>query len=179
MRQRLLIVLLICLPCVLSDQLSKAWATAQLMNQPGRSFWGGVLRLEYALNPGAWGSLGAQLPDPVRKLVFTLGVGAMLVGLLIYTLRQPHSKAVTAALGLVLAGGVGNLIDRALNGHVVDFLYLGLPGSSWLHTNIFNLADVYIMLGAGLMLIQVFQKPAEPASAVSPPSEAESTPGHG
>ncbi|MGV3524075.1 MAG: signal peptidase II [Candidatus Sericytochromatia bacterium] len=173
MRQRLLIVILICLPCVLSDQLSKAWATAQLMNQPGQSFWGGILRLEYALNPGAWGSLGAQLPDPLRKAVFTLGVGAMLVALLVYTLRQPHNKTVTAALGFVLAGGIGNLIDRALNGHVVDFLYLGVPGSSWLHTNIFNLADVYIMLGAGLMLLQVFQKPDASESVATEPAPSD------
>jgi signal peptidase II len=165
MRNRFLLMALICLPCVGCDQLTKFQATHHLMGKPGLSFWGDVFRLEYALNPGAWGGLGSQLPDPIRKGVFTVGVGIMLVALGWYILRQAESRLSTIALSFILAGGIGNLIDRALHGHVVDFLYLGLPGSSWLHTNIFNLADVFVMLGAALWAIALFKMtPSAPVS---------------
>lgn len=163
MRNRLLLMALICLPCVGCDQLTKFQATSHLMGKPGMSFGGDILRLEYALNPGAWGGLGSQLPDPIRKAVFTVGVGVMLAALCWYILRQAESRLSTVALSFILAGGIGNLIDRALHGHVVDFLYLGLPGSSWLHTNIFNMADVFVMLGAALWAIALFKAP-RPAS---------------
>jgi signal peptidase II len=127
MQNRLLLMTLICLPCVGCDQLTKYQATSHLMGKPSLSFGGDVLRLEYALNPGAWGGLGSQLPDPVRKAVFTVGVGLMLVALGWYILRQAESRLSTIALSFILAGGIGNLIDRALHGHVVDFLYLGKP----------------------------------------------------
>lgn len=153
MRRRLIILLLICIPTILADQISKMLATAYLMGKPTQIHFNGLLRLQYALNPGAWGSLGAQLPEMLRRLVFTLGVGAILLGLTIYILRQDHPQRLTIALSLVLAGGLGNLIDRALYGHVVDFLYLGYSGISWMHTNIFNIADVVIMAGAGMLLL--------------------------
>ncbi|PIQ26377.1 signal peptidase II [bacterium (Candidatus Blackallbacteria) CG17_big_fil_post_rev_8_21_14_2_50_48_46] len=177
MRQRMILMLLITLPCVGLDQWSKMQATAHLAGKPAQVYFEGILRLQYALNPGAWGSLGASLPDPVRKAVFTLGVGAVLAVLAVYILRNQHSKLMTSALSLVLAGGLGNLIDRALYGHVVDFLYLGYAGISWMHTNIFNVADVAIMAGAGLLLLHALtegRKP-EPGSDGAEVSELESS----
>ena len=93
----------------------------------------------------------------------------ILLALAVYTVRQQETKGVTAALSLILAGGLGNLIDRALYGHVVDFLYLGLPGVRWLQTNIFNIADVAIMAGVGMMLVFAFKPPAKP---VEPEADA-------
>lgn len=157
MRDRFLWMLLICLPWVGLDQFTKMQATAHLMGKPALSFWDDTVRLQYALNPGAWGSLGSQLPDPIRKLVFTVGVGVILAVLMVYIIRTAQPLIVTIALSLVLAGGLGNLIDRALYGHVVDFMYLGIKSISWMHTNIFNVADVAIMLGGGLLLFHAFQ----------------------
>jgi signal peptidase II len=157
MRDRILWLLLICLPFVGADQFTKMQATAHLMGKPAMSFWDDTVRLQYALNPGAWGSLGSQLPDPIRKLVFTVGVGLILAVLMVYIIRTAQPLIVTIALSLVLAGGLGNLIDRALYGHVVDFMYIGFKGISWMHTNIFNVADVAIMIGGGLLLFHAFQ----------------------
>lgn len=157
MRDRFLWILLICVPCVGLDQFTKMQATAHLMGRPAMSFWDDTFRLQYAVNPGAWGSLGSQLPDPIRKLVFTIGVGLILAVLMGYIIRTAQPRIVTIALSLVLAGGLGNLIDRALYGQVVDFMYMGLKSISWMHTNIFNVADVAIMIGGGLLLYHAFQ----------------------
>lgn len=147
-------MLLICLPCVALDQWSKSLATAHLANKPGgMSFFGGTFLLQYARNPGAWGGLGDSLPEATRKLVFTLGVGFFLAILAWYILKQVHPQMVTVALSLILAGGIGNLIDRALYGYVVDFMYIGIQSISWMHTNIFNVADMAIMAGGGLLLV--------------------------
>jgi signal peptidase II len=162
MRQRFVLMFWICLICVGADQITKIQATAHLAGQPPLIFWGGAFRLQYALNPGAWGSMGSNLPEALRAGVFTWGVGLILLALVVYTVRQEDTKGVTAALSLILAGGLGNLIDRALYGHVVDFLYLGLPGVPWLQTNIFNIADVAIMAGVGMMLVFAFKAPAKP-----------------
>ena len=170
MRQRFVLMFWICLICVGVDQITKIQATAHLAGQPPLIFWGGAFRLQYALNTGAWGSMGSNLPDALRAGVFTWGVGLILLALAVYTLRQQETKGVTAALSLILAGGLGNLIDRALYGYVVDFLYLGVPGVRWLLTNLFNIADVVIMAGVGMMVVFAFKTPAKPVA-----SEAEAT----
>jgi signal peptidase II len=66
-------------------------------------------------------------------------------------------------LGLILGGGVGNLIDRLLLGHVVDFISLHYQSWYW---PAFNLADSAITLGAGWWLLSAF------FSSASPPEKA-------
>lgn len=159
-------MLLVCIPSVVLDQVSKSLATTHLKDHPPLSFFGGILRLPYALNPGAWGGIGDQLPEATRKLVFTIGVGFFLALLGWYILRQVHPLIVTLGLSLILSGGIGNLIDRALYGHVVDFMYIGLDGVTgipWFHTNIFNVADMAIMAGGAMLLIHALSpQPKQP-----------------
>ena len=105
----------------------------------------------YAENTGAFLGLGTSLPPHLRFLIFTALVGLFLLALLIYLLKSKEmDRLALVALGLVFVGGLSNFIDRALNeGAVVDFLNLGFGG---LRTGIFNLADVYIMVGAFLLI---------------------------
>lgn len=182
MKTRLMTLLLVSIPCVVIDQASKYWATATLKDQPGQSYLDGIFRMQYALNPGAWGGIGDSLPLPMRKLVFTIGVGIFLAILTWYILSKVHPKLVTLGLSFILAGGIGNLIDRALYGHVVDFLYLGYEPIGWLHTNIFNVADMAIMAGGGILLVHALthrepeakpdQAPAAEALAADAPETA-------
>lgn len=164
MKNRLFIVLLICLPSVVLDQWSKQWATQNLkhLTQP-LSYFDNLVRLQYALNPGAWGGMGGMLPETMRKIVFTVLVGIFLLILTWYILSKEHPKLLTIGLSLILAGGLGNLIDRAMYGYVVDFMYIGYDPISWLHTNIFNVADMAIMAGGAILLILAF--PASDKSA--------------
>lgn len=117
------------------------------------SFARDTFRLQYAENKGAFLSIGSSLPDKVRGLLFTFGIGAIVFGILGYLLFVPALPyATTIALSLVASGGLSNLIDRiAYGGYVIDFLNIGL-GS--LRTGIFNIADVAIMVGAISLIVR-------------------------
>ena len=95
-------------------------------------------------------SLGADLPDIARFILFTLFAGGLLATVLVITLRQKHfDRTQIAGLALVAGGGIGNLIDRVINGGLVgDFVSVGF-GS--LRTGIFNGADVAVFAGAILL----------------------------
>ncbi len=153
--KRRAVLLLIPLICVALDQLSKQVARQVLLGAPASYYAGGLLRIEYAENPGAFLSLGANLPDPARFAVFTLFVVALLIGLAVFALRMPDDTPllVVAAIALIIGGGLSNLIDRLANdGRVVDFMQLS---AGPLHTGIFNVADMAIMMGLGLMLLSL------------------------
>jgi signal peptidase II len=139
-------VALVLVGCVGCDQIAKAAAREYLPGSGVHSYLGDTFRLQFAQNPGAFLSLGASLPQPLRYEGFTLAVGALVVALLGWALlssrlRWRERLAITA----IGAGGLGNLIDRLrFDGAVTDFLNLGI-GS--LRTGIFNLADATLMLG--------------------------------
>lgn len=112
---------------------------------------GDMFRLQYSENRGAFLSLGSDLPEPLRKAIFTGLVAVILSGFLVYLLRSSAvNRLAVIAGGFMVGGGFGNLIDRIFNdGAVVDFLNLGF-GS--VRTGIFNVADMAIMLGLVLFL---------------------------
>lgn len=138
------------------DQWTKDWAVKSLKGAPERVYWDGMVKILYAENTGAWGSIGSDLPEPWRMIALTIVPIAFLVGLLIYTLRKadlPRYEVICYAL--VVGGGTGNLIDRAWHGYVVDFLWMGLTQK--IATNIFNVADVVIMTGViSLIVLQIY-----------------------
>lgn len=141
-----LLILFVLFGCVGCDQISKEIARHALAEAGILRFLGDILRLQYAENSGAFLSLGATIPAHLRALIFICLVGAGLLGLLLYLLTARRmTLPTTMALSLVLAGGLGNLLDRIFHdGRVVDFLNLGI-GS--LRTGIFNVADVAITAG--------------------------------
>lgn len=134
------------------DQLTKIWAVSALKGGPRYSFFHDTLRVLYAENIGAFLGMGNSLTPQMRFWIFTGLVGLFLAGLLFYLLITKTLDTLTlTALSLVFTGGFSNFIDRAMNeGAVVDFLNMGIGG---LRTGIFNVADMYIMLGAFLILI--------------------------
>lgn len=142
------------------DQATKRIATAKLAGAPMQSYLGDTFRLTYALNDGAFLSLGANLPDQARFWVLTVAVGLMLVGILAYTL---WSKLLNAAhvsgYALILSGGASNWVDRALNdGKVVDFMNMGIGP---LRTGIFNVADLAILGGIGVLVVDSWRHDRE------------------
>jgi len=143
--------------CIALDQLTKAIAKSYLNLFDTHSFLADTVRFRLAHNTGAFLGLGGSLPDSVRQMVFTVGVGALLIGVLIYAVV---SKAVdrvgVIALALIFAGGASNLGDRIVyGGYVVDFVQMGIGP---LRTGVFNIADMAIMAGAFLLLLDAFQK---------------------
>lgn len=128
-----------------ADQLSKRWAQAALPGNPVELI-PGWLSLEYAENPGAAFGLFVDA-GPVLAVV---GVG--IVGIVLGMVRSADTRRELIALGVVLGGAAGNLIDRfsrgegLLDGKVIDFIRL------WAIPN-FNVADAAINIGILLMFI--------------------------
>ncbi len=156
---RFLRVGLVLLACVGCDQLTKAMAKVYLPRAEAWSYLGDTVRLQLAHNYGAFLSLGNSLSPGWRQALLSVGVGIVLLGLLVYLLWWKNVNARNVVpLSLILAGGVGNLIDRiAYGGYVVDFLNLGIGP---IRTGVFNVADVAIMAGVvWLLLVDVLRKP--------------------
>ncbi|QDU10142.1 signal peptidase II [Gimesia aquarii] len=148
----LLACLLFCVGC---DQVTKKIAVEKLKYEPPITYFNNTLRMEYAENTGAFLSVGSGLSKPVRFFMLVIANAAFLIivtGMLIFRWQMPLVQFI--ALSLLLAGGIGNLIDRVfLNGIVIDFLNIGFGP---LRTGIFNVADMAITGGALLMLASWF-----------------------
>lgn len=151
-RFRLLLALGILTSLVGCDQITKQIATETLQYEVSRSYLHNAVRLEYALNPGGFLSLGASLPDDVRPWLF-IGINCLLLaGVAFVLIRQSRlHPAAFVALTCILAGGIGNLIDRVVNhGLVIDFINLGV-GS--VRTGVFNVADIGVTCGAVVLML--------------------------
>jgi len=168
---RLIRLLLPALFIVGLDRWTKIWATNKLALSYPRSYWNDFFRLQYALNEGAFLSLGADLPDQVRYWVLAIVPVGVLVYLCYHALRaEDVSPWAQVAFGLILGGGGSNIFDRIAYGHVVDFMNMGF-GS--LRTGIFNVADVAIMAGLFMLLPTAFHKPKHPENTKKETTEQE------
>jgi signal peptidase II len=127
------------------DQLSKAWVVANIVPGTAVLLVGDLLRLIHSKNDGAlFGLFGTAAP--VLALA-SVGVLVLIVG---YHARSGRSPLLSIALGLLLGGALGNLIDRIRLGYVVDWVDAGL-GSIRFWT--FNLGDSAISLAILLLLL--------------------------
>ncbi len=136
---------------IVTDQCSKVFVREHLPLGLPNFYLGGLLRIEHSENTGAFLSLGAGLSESMRFWIFIVITGAFLVVAGIYLYKTSQTKLAAIATGLVVGGGIGNLIDRSMQGPVTDFMLLGLGP---LKTGIFNFADLYIVIGVGLLFLE-------------------------
>jgi signal peptidase II len=169
-KNRVVLILSIVAVSVVLDQITKRMAIAWLMGNPPIIYLDDFFRLQYAENTGAFLGLFGEMSATVRQ-VLLVGFNSVILAVVSAFLffSRDMLKLVTVALALILAGGIGNLIDRvAYSGIVVDFMNMGLPWVSirgWEpRTGIFNVADLAIVGGLVLMVIAEFFKPAPPAT---------------
>ena len=132
------------------DRVTKRIATETLAGAAERSYLADTVRVEYAENTGGFLSLGAAWPAHGRTAVFIVATGALLMAIGVALVRATWDAWTLLGATLFLAGGASNWIDRVVHGRVVDFLNLGIGP---VRTGIFNVADVAIVLGLGLLLI--------------------------
>jgi signal peptidase II len=116
--------------------------------------WRPVWRMNYAENPGAaWGLFRSFSPG-FRNLFFTLvSLGAVGFILHYYRKLQEHERFLQVALAFVLAGAVGNFIDRLARRYVIDFVewyWWNRPDIRW---PTFNLADSLIVVGVAMLIV--------------------------
>ena len=110
-------------------------------------------------NTGAFLSLGNSLQNPWRFIILTLLPAIALVWGLLYVLLKPNLNLLNqAGIITILAGGIGNLYDRAVYGSVTDFVHMNF---GIFETGVFNVADVAIMVGVGMLLLNAFLRERE------------------
>jgi signal peptidase II len=131
------------------DQVVKALVSNSLKSGRVIELLNGAVQLDYTVNTGA--AFGIVRNGDVLFALVAIVVSA---GILIYYRRVAGRPLfVRAALGLILGGAVGNLIDRVRLGYVVDFIDL-----RW--WPVFNLADSAIVIGVLLLVLYALQQPA-------------------
>ena len=138
------------------DQATKYAISAHLQFGESRFIFS-WFNLVLAHNKGAAFSFLANAGGWQREFFIVLTLTISLV--LMWMLRSNHTNRVLAiALALVIGGAFGNLYDRVLYGHVVDFIQWHVAGYYW---PAFNVADSAICIGAGLLIFDSFRKPAD------------------
>lgn len=157
--RRLPVFLSVFIGQIVLDQWTKQLATANLKGHPAYSWLGDSVRLQYATNEGAFLSLGASLPPQLRYWLLTIGVGGLLLALAIYALVSKKVDLLqVGSYSLIASGGFSNWVDRArFDGSVVDFMNLGV-GSSMIRTGVFNVADIAILVGIGILFLQSWRE---------------------
>lgn len=142
----LFVDLLVVLTLLIFDQYTKYWAIVRLKSNAPIVIWKDVLELKYLENRGsAFGMLQNQK-------FFILFVGFVFMAVILFFLfKLPRTKkffVVHVALAAIVAGGLGNIIDRFRFDYVVDFVYFVL-----IDFPIFNMADCYIVVFTILLFL--------------------------
>ena len=129
------------------DQLIKLWAVQVLQPVGAMPFIPHVVELRFVLNQGMAFSLlsGKQL-----FLILATSAALLLVAYLLF-FRSRGKLLQQIAFILVLAGGIGNLIDRVLNGEVVDYI-----NPLFIDFAVFNFADILVCVGVALWVLVIF-----------------------
>jgi lipoprotein signal peptidase len=124
------------------------------------------------VNKGALYGVGSEYAD-TANIVFAVISFAAAVAIIVWSFHRSAARDLTmcAALGLILAGTLGNLYDRMVFGGVRDFLHF-----TWFKFPVFNVADSCLVLGAGLLLLQaVFTRAAHEPTPQTATTESPSS----
>ena len=133
---------------VVIDQLLKVWAFNALPGQPSTLLIPHLLQLTYVENRGA--AFGLFQGGVTVLSVLT---GLILIGAVVFLVmgKLKHKLAIWS-VSLIIAGGIGNLIDRIIRGFVVDYLDI----SPLFRFPVFNFADCCVVVGTTLLIVYLF-----------------------
>lgn len=144
--------LLAAVAIAVADQASKAWIVANFELHDARAISVRFFHIVHVRNTGvAFGLLSNLDPGWVHPLLLAATLFAV-AGVLTYIYVVPHRGPAPCGLGLILGGAVGNLIDRARFGYVVDFLDVHWDHHHW---PAFNVADIGITVGVFLLILDM------------------------
>lgn len=162
------------------DQMTKQWIIDRFAYGERLTVIEGFFNLTHVRNPGGAFSFLASMPEEIRQ-VFFLGTGCLAIVLLgvFFWKLEPGEWLSAMAIGGVLGGAIGNLMDRIVYGEVIDFLDFRLIGGYVWPT--FNMADCWIVVGVGILMLEMFLEvetvPIEDSSLVADlPSEGKGPP---
>lgn len=134
------------------DQISKKIVRTNISDYEHISVIKNRFTLTKVENSGAFLSLGDQMPYVFRLLILN-ALPALFLGYGLYYLfsRRNLSLSMQIALCFLIGGGIGNLYDRIVHGSVTDFMHIDF---FFFQTGVFNFADISIMIGIGILLVQ-------------------------
>lgn len=136
------------------DQVTKTIVAKTIPLNDAVTMIPGFFRISHVLNRGAAFSLFADIRSPLAPLALLLFSVVVMVVITVILVRSKRTfNRTNVGLSLILGGALGNFLDRLLMGSVVDFLAFQFGSYHWPD---FNLADSAIVVGSGLLLLDVF-----------------------
>lgn len=149
-----LAILLIVVCNVGCDQISKGIVRKEVGYYENIKVYVDNITLTKVENTGAFLSMGSVLPQFLKfTLLIILPAIVLLMGLYFIMTKARLSQLTIIGAAFVIGGGIGNLYDRIMFGSVTDFLHIDFI---IFQTGIFNLADVSIMIGMGMIVIAAY-----------------------
>ncbi len=108
-------------------------------------------------NTGAFLSAGSSLPQPIKIILLTI-LPLIVLALALFYLLTERRLSILTMIGIcfVIGGGIGNIYDRIIYNSVTDFLHINF---GFFETGIFNMADVSVMTGVAIILMESFRNP--------------------
>ncbi|WP_338731698.1 signal peptidase II [Mangrovimonas cancribranchiae] len=138
------------------DQISKVVVRANVTPYQESDIIGKYFILTNVENRGAFLGMGSDM-NPTLRLIFLLILPTIVLGYVTYYILKNKSLDKHSLIGFccIVGGGIANVFDRFAYGSVTDFLHIDLGGI--FKTGIFNVADMSVMLGLGLLLYASFK----------------------
>lgn len=160
MDAKLRIFLSTILTALVFDLGTKLWIDAHLSFTDRIPVIEGFFYITHVRNPGAAFGFLASAPAMFRNVFFLMATSMAIVMIFsLFRRLRPEEKLSAFSLGLVLGGALGNLTDRIFRGEVVDFLHFILWNNyAWPD---FNVADSCIVVGVGLLILDLFASETE------------------
>ncbi len=151
-------LLIISVLVFIADRLSKRWIVSHIPSGQDITIVPRFFRLTHVYNNGAAFSLFADTPSPdkIRWMLIAFSIVAILIVVAVLWKAGSIVNTTSVALALILGGAAGNLYDRLASRYVIDFLAFNIFGY---HYPDFNVADSCIVIGACLLLLEVFRTP--------------------
>lgn len=140
---------------ILADQLTKYLAVSALAPDKSVEVIKGIFRFTYVENRGA--AFGSFSDSRWVFLILSTVLILALIGYVIW--KRPGGWLEGLSIGMLIGGGIGNMIDRIALGYVVDFLDFCAFPNLWMW--VFNVADAFVCIGTGLLVIWMFVSDAK------------------
>ena len=155
---RILLIFALILMNVGCDQVSKSVARTHIDTHENISVIGEYVILTKTENKGAFLGFLSSMENPVMRSIFLiiLPIAVLFFILRIIVINSDLDRYVICGVCCIIGGGIGNLYDRILYSSVTDFMHIDLGGV--FKTGIFNMADVSVMLGTGLLLVSFIKR---------------------
>lgn len=147
------LLIAVSLAIVALDQWTKLYIKNHFVLHESKTVINGFFDITYVLNPGAAFGFLARMDEAYRRGFFVVITIIAIAAVAYLMVKEKGMKLRLISYTLVLAGAVGNFIDRVYMGKVVDFLLFYYKTYQW---PAFNVADTAISIGIGLLMIDYF-----------------------